>query len=388
VRASALLRPLQIGALALPNRTVMAPLTRMRAAVGGLATPLMADYYGQRAGAGLIITEGTAINPQAHGYPASPGIYTTEQIAAWRSVTDRVHGMGGRVLMQIQHNGRGSLPAYNADGSLPVAPSAIRYVGKVYTPEFEPLDPPAPRALELREIPALVNAFSTASANARAAGFDGVEIQGANGHLIDQFLCDGSNRRTDEYGGNIANRSRFLLEVVDATIAAIGANRLGVRLSPHGRYGGISDSNPAALITHVIRELSSRKIAYLHLIEPRASEIGVSDELHANVPDTAQRLRHTFTGPVISAGAYTPESGAFAIDSDLADAIAFGRLFIANPDLVARVRLGAALNTAARSTFYGGGARGYTDYPALQPREVAELCDSALFRRSLGDAAQ
>lgn len=372
---SVLLQPLQIGALTLPNRMVMAPLTRMRAAAGGMATSLMADYYGQRANAGLVITEGTAVNAQAQGYPASPGIYSSEHVTAWRPIADRVHDMGGRILMQIQHNGRGSLPAYNADGSLPVAPSAIRYVGKVYTPEFEPLDPPTPRALELREIPALVKAFSIAAANARAAGFDGVEIQGANGHLVDQFLCDGSNRRTDEYGGTITNRARFLLGVVDASIAAIGANRLGVRLSPYGRYGGISDSDPDELFTHVIRELSARKIAYLHLIQARASEIGVTDDLHADVPDTAQLFRHTFEGPVIFAGAYTPESGALAIDKRQADAIAFGRLFIANPDLVRRVRLGVALNTAARSTFYGGGAPGYTDYPSLQPKEVAELCN-------------
>jgi N-ethylmaleimide reductase len=375
MKLAALFRPLQLGALNLPNRMLMAPLTRMRAAPDGIATSLMADYYAQHASAGLIVTEGTAVSPLAHGYPASPGIYTAEQIAAWRAVTDRVHRLNGRILMQIQHNGRGSLPAYNTDGSLPVAPSALPYVGKVYTPTFEPRDPPAPRALESSEISILVDTFSKAAVNARAAGFDGVEIQGANGHLIDQFLCDGSNRRTDNYGGTIANRARFLLDVVDSAISAIGANRLGVRLSPYGQYGGILDSDPIALFTHVLRELSSRNVAYVHLIEARGSQIGITDELHANAPDNAQLFRPAFSGPLISAGAYTPESGALAVDNGQVDAIAFGRLFIANPDLVARVGQGAPLNRPDRSTFYGGAARGYTDYPTMQPQPIAEVCE-------------
>jgi N-ethylmaleimide reductase len=373
MKLPALFESLQLGALTLPNRVVMAPLTRMRAASGGIATSLMADYYGQRASAGLIITEGTAVSPRAHGYPASPGIYTPEQIAAWRAVTHRVHGMKGRILMQIQHNGRNSLPAYNADGSLPVAPSAIPYIGKVYTPAFEPLDPPAPRALESAEIPALVETFSKAAANAMTAGFDGVEIQGANGHLIDQFLCDGSNKRTGAYGGSIAGRARFLLEIVDSIIDVVGADHLGVRLSPYGRYGGIADSDPVALFSHVAGELSRRRIAYLHLIEASASEIGITDELHANAPNNAALFRHAFVGPLISAGAYTPESGENAVENGRADAITFGRLFIANPDLVARVRQGAALNAPDRSAFYGGAARGYTDYPMLQPQAIAEV---------------
>jgi N-ethylmaleimide reductase len=244
-----LFRPLQLGALKLPNRFVMAPLTRMRSAPGGLATALMAEYYRQRATAGVIITEGTAISTQAHGYPSSPGIYTPEQIAAWRIITDQVHKVDGRILMQIQHNGRGSLAVYNPDGSLTVGPSAIRYQGKVYTPAFKPLDPEVPRALETSEIPALIDTFIKAAKNAMAAGFDGVELQGANGHLVDQFLCDGSNKRTDSYGGAIAGPARFLLEIVDSVIAAIGVNRLGVRLSPYGQYGGISDTNPIALFT-------------------------------------------------------------------------------------------------------------------------------------------
>jgi N-ethylmaleimide reductase len=377
MKLPALFEPLRLGALALPNRLVMAPLTRMRAAPGGIATSLMVDYYGQRASAGLIVTEGTAVNPQAHGYPASPGVYTPEQILAWGAVTERVHGMNGRIFMQVQHNGRDSLPDYNADRSLPVAPSALPYVGKVYTPGFVPLDPPTPRALESSEIPALIETFSKAAANAISAGFDGVEIQGANGHLIDQFLCDGSNRRTDAYGGSIARRARFLLEIVDSIIEVVGADHLGVRLSPYGRYGGISDSDPIALFSHVAGELSRRRIAYLHLIEASASEIGITDELHANAPNNAALFRHAFSGPLISAGAYTPESGESAVENGRADAITFGRLFIANPDLVARVRQGASLNAPDRSTFYGGGAQGYTDYPTIQPQPVGQVRESA-----------
>jgi N-ethylmaleimide reductase len=367
----ALFRPLPLGALTLPNRLVMAPLTRMRAAPGAIPTALMAEYYCQHATAGLIITEGTAISTQAQGYPSAPGIYTTEQIAAWRTVTDAVHALNGRIVMQIAHNGRGSLALYNADRSLPVAPSAIRYEGKVYTPAFEPLDPEVPRALETAEIPLLINTFTQAAKNAMAAGFDGVELQGANGHLIDQFLCDGSNQRTDGYGGTIAGRARFLLDIVDSVSAITGANRLGVRLSPYGRYGGISDSNPVALFTYVVGQLSQRGIAYLHLIEARGSEIGVTDELHADAPNNAELFRDAFAGAVISAAAYAPETGAAAIERGRADAIAFGRLFIANPDLVARLRSGAALNKPDRATFYGGGARGYTDYPTLTPEHAA-----------------
>ena len=365
MRFPGLFGPLRLGALNMPNRMVMAPLTRMRAAPGGIATALMSDYYTQRASAGLIITEGTAVSTQAHGYPASPGIYTADQITAWRAITDRVHAMRGRIVLQIQHNGRGSLAAYNSDSCLPVAPSAIAYVGKVYTPGFEPLDPPTPRALDASEIPALVDTFTKAATNAILAGFDGVEIQGANGHLIDQFLCDGSNRRADMYGGPIANRTRFLVEILDTIIAAIGADRVGVRLSPYGRYGGIFDSDPVALFTSLLRELNARKIAYLHLIEARASEMGITDELHADAPHIAPLFRHAFNGPLISAGAYSPESAAHAVDNGQADAIAFGRLFISNPDLVSRVGQGALLNVADRSTFYGGGSQGYTDYPRL-----------------------
>jgi N-ethylmaleimide reductase len=367
----ALFEPLQLGALQLPNRMVMAPLTRMRAAAGAMPTALMAEYYRQHATAGLIITEGTAVSAQGQGYPSAPGIYTSGQIAAWRAIADGVHRLKGLIIMQIAHNGRGSLAVYNADGSSPVAPSAIPYEGKVFTPNFEPQDPEIPRALETAEIPALVDTFADAAEGAIAAGFDGVELQGANGHLIDQFLCDGSNKRTDRYGGTIAGRARLLLDIVDGVSAVIGANRLGVRLSPYGRYGGISDSDPIALFSFAIQELSRRNIAYLHLIEARGSQIGVTDVLDSDAPDNAALFRHAFSGPVISAAAYTPNTGAATIARGHADAIAFGRLFIANPDLVARVRNSAPLNAPNRATFYGGGAQGYTDYPTLYPRTVS-----------------
>ena len=363
--------PLQLGAVELRNRLVMAPLTRMRAAPGGLATELMARYYAQRAGAGLIIAEGTAVSALAHGYPASPGIYSIAQVNGWRSVTDQVHRQGGHIFLQLQHNGRGSLAAYNVDGSLPVAPSAIPYAGKVYTPDFTPQDPPVPHALEPAEIADLVGTFAKAAERAQMAGFDGVEIQGANGHLIDQFLCDGSNRRMDGHGGSVAGRVRFLLEVVDAVIAVTGADRVAVRLSPFGRYGGISDSDPVALYSCVLEALSHRKLAYVHLIEARASEIGIADELHENVPNNAELFRRRYAGTLISAGAYSPVTGAEALDKGHADAIAFGRLFIANPDLDVRVRARAALNPPDRTTFYGGDARGYTDYPLLPSGELA-----------------
>ncbi len=371
--SAAFLSPWSAGALEMPNRVVMAPLTRMRAAAGGVATASMAAYYGQRAGAGLIITEGTAVCANGYGYPASPGIHTQAQVAAWRVVTERVHAAGGRIVLQLQHNGRSSLSSYNDDGSLPVAPSAVPYVGKLFTPDFRPGEPETPRALGSEEITGLVDVFAQAARNAMVAGFDGVEIQGANGHLIDQFLCDGSNRRTDAYGGSIARRTRFLLEIVDAIGGVVGRDRLGVRFSPFGRYGGIADSDPVGLFDHAIGELSRRGIAYLHLIEASASEIGVSDDLHVDAPNNAALFRASFSGRLISAGGYSRETGAKVLERNGADAIAFGRLFIANPDLPERIRSGVGLAAPDRSTFYGGGEHGYTDYPTHAAAEVASV---------------
>lgn len=357
-----LFTPLRLATIQLRNRIVMAPLTRMRAGPGNAPTSLNVEYYAQRSSAGLIIAEGTAISPQAHGYPNAPGIYTPEQIAGWRAVTDAVHARGGRIILQIGHNGRNSHSSLMPDGGLPVAPSSIPPTIPALTKDFQQVPSEIPRALESSEIPVIVRAFRQAALNAIAAGFDGVELQGANSHLIEQFLEDGTNKRTDAYGGSKENRVRFLLEIVDEVGSAIGKDRLAVRLSPFGQYGGIHDSNPRELFTFVIRELSKRRIAYLHVIEGRGSEMGLTDELHKTALNNAELFRPAFDGPFISAAAYTPTSAAQAVENTHADAIAFGRLFIANPDLVRRIREDLPLNTFDRSTFYGGAEHGYTDY--------------------------
>jgi N-ethylmaleimide reductase len=360
-----LFRSLRVGAIHLPNRIIMAPLTRMRSGAENVPTALNAEYYAQRSSAGLIISEGTAISPQGQGYPNAPGIYSAAQIAGWRNVTDRVHASGGRIIMQIAHNGRNSHSSLMAGGEIPVAPSAVPPTIPALTKDFQQLLSEIPRALETSEIPVIIRTFRQAALNAIEAGFDGVELQGANSHLIEQFLEDGTNQRADGYGGSKEKRARFLLDIVEEVTAAIGANRLGVRLSPFGRYGGIYDSHSLELFTFVIKELSARRIAYLHLIEARGSEIGLTDELHKDAPNNAALFRPFFDGPLLSAAAYTPESAAQAIEDGHADAIAFGRLFIANPDLVERIKQDKPLNPPDRATFYGGGAHGYTDYTPI-----------------------
>jgi N-ethylmaleimide reductase len=360
-----LFKPLKLGALNLPNRIVMPPLTRMRAGLGGVPTAINAQYYGQRASAGLNITEATAISVQGHGYPQMPGIHGTEQVEGWRLVTSAVHAQGGRIALQIVHHGRWSHSSYNPDGSLPVAPSAIAPPGQAYTTAFEQVPYETPRALETSDLPAIVADFRQAARNARAAGFDAVEIHGANGFLLDQFLQDGSNQRSDAYGGNIENRARLLLEVVDGIADDIGKDRVGVRLSPHGNLGGLSDSDTVPHFSYVIGELSKRKLAYLHLIEPRASSAGIADDASVDSADNASLFRHLFEGPMITAGGYTPETAVAAVERGAADAVAFGRMFIANPDLPERIHAGAPLNGFDRSTSYAGDAHGYTDYPPL-----------------------
>ncbi len=356
-------RPLRLGAIELRNRIIMAPMTRMRAGPGHAPTALNAEYYAQRASAGMIVTEGTAVSPQAQGFPNAPGIYTDGQIAGWRAIADAVHAKGGRIVMQIAHNGRNSHSSLLPDGVLPVAPSAVPPNIPAFTSEFLPVPAEVPRALDIEELPGIVGDFRQAAANALSAGFDGVEIQAANGHLIEQFLENGVNRRTDAYGGAKENRARLLLEIVEALTAEIGADRLGVRLSPFGRYAGIFDSNPLELFTYVVRELSARGIAYLHLIEARGSELGLTDELNNGALNNAALFRPAFVGPLITAAAYTPESAAEALRMGHADAVAFGRSFVANPDLPDRIREGAPLTAFDRSTAYGGGGHGYTDYP-------------------------
>jgi len=361
-----LFTPLRLGAIDLPHRIIMAPLTRMRADDHGVPASISAEYYAQRASAALIVTEATAISVQGRGLPNMPEAHTKAQMEGWRNIVAAVHARGGRIALQIVHNGRASHRAYMPDGSLPVAPSAIAIAGKGYMPDFTFADYETPRALEVEELAEIVQAFRRAAVRGMEAGFDGIELHAANGYLLNQFLEDGANLRTDAYGGSLENRCRLLTEVVDAVKGAIGAERLGVRLSPFGTAGGMHDSDPASLYNFVVSALSERGVAYLHMIEARASGLGRTDILRADAPDNAALFRYRFRGPVVSAGGYLPESATAAIDRDRADAVAFGRLFIANPDLVERIRTHAPLNPYDRTTFYGGDRHGYTDYPALQ----------------------
>ncbi len=362
-----LFTPLQIGAVTLKHRVVMAPLTRMRAAQpGDVPHALNAEYYGQRASeGGLQISEATDITPQAHGYPWVPGVYSDEQIAGWRLTTDAVHAKGGYIFNQIWHVGRVSHSSMQPGGALPVAPSAIAVTGDHMDAQANAVPFETPRPLEIDEIAGIVGDFVQAARNSRKAGFDGVEIHGANGYLLDQFLNDGSNHRTDRYGGSIENRARFALEVVDAVVAAIGADRVGVRLSPWSGKLDMQDSTGVAVWEYVITELGKRNIAYLHLIEPRADFTNDEKPLDMDAPDVAALFKKAFGGPIISAGGFVPATAAATVASGKSDAIAFGRPFIANPDLPQRIRLGAPLNKHNRATFYGGGAEGYIDYPFL-----------------------
>lgn len=350
-----LLSNIKLGSLTLANRMVMAPLTRNRAD-GSLATPLMTKYYTQRASAGLIITEGAQISEQGVGYPSTPGIYTDEQVKHWREVTDAVHAKGGHIFVQIWHCGRISHPDFH-DGELPVAPSAIKPQGQAFTVEGLK-DFVTPRALSSDEIREIVQQYKHAAKQAVKAGFDGVEIHSANGYLLDQFLRDGSNHRTDQYGGSIENRMRFLLEVTDAVIQEIGVDKVGVRISPVNAFNDILDSNPQTLFDAVAIALSKLKPVYLHVVE-----VNMAGEVDASVD--MQQIRKNFSGNYIANGGYDKQRGESAIESSAADMIAYGVGFLANPDLPERFKLGKALNEVDPSTFYGGDEHGYTDYPAL-----------------------
>lgn len=355
---------LALGDLTLSNRIIMAPLTRMRSKQpGNIPWALNAEYYAQRASAGLIISEATQISPQGQGYPATPGIHSREQIEGWQQVTQAVHARGGKIFLQLWHVGRISHSSLQPGQSLPVAPSAIAPSGMAFTADWKQVPFETPHALTAEEITSIVADFKQAAQNAKEAGFDGVEVHGANGYLLDQFLQDGSNKRTDAYGGSIENRCRLLLEVVDAVADIWGSARVGVRLSPYGTFNDMSDSDPVALFTHVIRELNVRKLGYLHVIEPRATSAGGSDAVADTAPSTAALFRQHFKGLFISAGGYTGELADQAINAGDADAIAFGRLFISNPDLPNRLAQGIALTPYNRATFYGGTEKGYTDYP-------------------------
>ncbi|PKP72371.1 MAG: alkene reductase [Alphaproteobacteria bacterium HGW-Alphaproteobacteria-5] len=344
--------PVRIGDLDLPNRIIMAPLTRTRA-IGGAHIPneLMAEYYVQRASAGLIFTEATVISPMGVGYANVPGVWTAEHIEGWRRITDAVHRAGGRIFQQLWHVGRISHPTL-LGGALPVAPSAIAAEGTVKL--LRPKQPyPVPRALEEHELPGIVEEYRNAARNAQAAGFDGVEVHGANGYLLDQFLQDATNRRDDGFGGSVENRAKLLLDVTDAVIGVWGASRVGVHISPRCDRPGLGDSDPRALFGHVVEELARRRIAFIF-----SREYEDADSLG---PD----LRSRFSGAWIANELFTRDSAQAAVETGRADAVAFGRLFIANPDLPARFRIGAPLNEVNADTVYFGHAAGYTDYAPL-----------------------
>jgi N-ethylmaleimide reductase len=334
----------------------MAPLTRCRAEADHVPGPLMVEYYSQRASAGLIIAEATMAMEGNSAFWAEPGIYSEAQVAGWRRVTDAVHARGGRIVLQIWHGGRACHPLLNG-GAQPVAPTAVAIQGdEVHTPEGKK-PYVVPRALEDAELPGIVAGFKKAAENAKAAGFDGVEIHGANGYLLDEFLRDGVNQRSGPYGGPVENRARLLLEVVDATVAVFGADRVGVRISPLNSYNDMRDSDPVGLTRYVAGQLSARGIAYLHLM--RADLLGMQ---HADVVTVA---REVFPGVIVGNMGFTPEEAAGAIAAGTLDAVAFGRPFISNPDLVERIATGAALAEPDAATFYSRGPAGYTDYPAL-----------------------
>lgn len=362
-----LLTPVRVGPYELPNRIVMAPLTRMRAGEGFVPVPMNASYYAQRASAGLIISEATQVSQQGQGYPNTPGLYTEAQVEGWRLVTEAVHQRGGRIFLQLWHVGRISHPEFQPDESAPVAPSAIKPAGEVYTPSgSHPYV--TPRALSLEEIPMIVDQFQQGARRAMAAGFDGVEIHSANGYLLDQFLRDSTNQRTDAYGGSIANRARLLQEVTEAVIDIWGSERVGIRLSPSGTFNDISDSDPVATFSWVVERLNEYDLAYLHLVEPRVDGFSQTDPEHDL---STHYFRGLYNGSLIGAGGYTRETGNEVLANGDADLIAYGRLFIANPDLPLRFKLNATLNTPDRSTFYGGTEKGYLDYPALEADRVA-----------------
>jgi len=350
-----LFSPIRLGSLDMGNRMVMAPLTRNRAP-DGMPTALMAEYYGQRATAGLIVTEGSQISDQAIGYPATPGIHSDAQAQAWKKITDAVHAKGGHIVVQLWHCGRVSHPDFHG-GELPVAPSAIKPAGQAFT--YTGLqDFVTPRALALHEIPGIIEQYRHAAQIAMQAGFDGVELHSANGYLLDQFLRDGSNQREDAYGGSLENRSRLLLEVTEAVCSEIGAQRVGVRISPINAFNDMHDSDPQALFNHVAEALSEFGPAYLHVVE--VSMAGEHDE-----SVDMQQIRQRFNGAYIANGGYDKARGQVAIAEGKADLVAFGTSYLANPDLLERFRLDAALNAPDQATFYGGDAKGYTDYPAL-----------------------
>ncbi|MFO1020385.1 MAG: alkene reductase [Planctomycetales bacterium] len=359
----------QLGSITLPHRVVMAPLTRLRSTLpGDLPNDLMAEMYSQRAsGQGLLIGEATPVSMQGRGYLGAPGIYDDAQIPGWQKITDAVHARGARMFLQLWHVGRQSHVSLN-NGEPPVAPSVVPFEQMVHTAEgWVPTSPH--RALRLEEIPGIVADFRKGAERAKRAGFDGVEIHGANGYLLDQFLQDGSNKRTDAYGGPVENRARLLLEVTQAAVDVWGPGRVGVRLAPSGTWAGMSDSDPEQTFGYVAEQLNQFNLAYLHVVEPRIRGGELIDPGTKAV--SSAQLRQIFTGKIIAAGGFEPDEARAIIERKDADLVAFGRHFIANPDLPQRIKLGLPLNPYDRSTFYGGDHRGYTDYPFFAEQAAA-----------------
>jgi N-ethylmaleimide reductase len=378
-----LFEPVTVGRYTLQNRMVMAPLTRSRARQpGNVPGPLNACYYAQRASAGLVITEATQISMQGQGYAWTPGIHSKEQVDGWRLVSDAVHEAGGLIFMQLWHVGRISHPALQPDNMLPVAPSAIRPSGEAFIedeeghPALVPFE--TPRALETVEIPYVLRQYFRASRNAMDAGMDGVEIHGANGYLIDQFLCTRSNKRTDAYGGAAVNRARFLFDALQAAIDVWGADRVGVRLSPLGTFNDVGDDQPEVLFRHVAGTLNGYGLAYLHVINPATS----SAEADPRAVPIMDMIREIYRGKLVVAGNFDHETAEAWLERGKADLIAFGRKFLANPDLPERLRKNLPLNADDPATYYGGGAKGYTDYPSVAQEngDVPKVCVDTTWR--------
>src|ERR1700749_2963507 len=355
----------KLGNLTLSNRVVMAPLTRNRALAGFVPGPLAVEYYGQRASAGLLVSEATQVSQQGQGYQDTPGIYSKEQVAGWRKVTDQVHAKGGRIFLQAWHVGRVSHTSLQPGGGAPVAPSAIRAKGKTYVNNtFAEIS--EPRALTLEEIPGITESYKGGAANAIEAGFDGVEIHGANGYLLDQFAKDGSNKRTDAYGGRVENPARGGVGGSKGVVGGVGPERTGIRVSPVTPANDVSDSNPQPLFDHIVDGLEALKLTYIHVVE------GATGGPRDIAPFDYASLRKRFKRAYIANNGYDFALADKQLDAGAADLIAFGKPFISNPDLVERLKKGAPLNEWDKATFYGGGAKGYTDYPTLQAKEAAE----------------
>jgi len=365
-----LFQPVRVGPFTLPHRLVMAPLTRSRARQpGNVPTPLNACYYAQRASAALIISEATQVSLQGQGYAWTPGIHSREQVEGWRQVTAAVHEAGGLIFLQLWHVGRISHPALQPDGMLPVAPSALKPAGQAFIEnangEGELVPFVTPRALQTEEMPYLLQQYERGAKNALEAGFDGVEIHAANGYLLDQFLNSSTNQRTDAYGGPVENRARLLLEVVEAVSAVWGPDRVGVRLSPLGTFNDMGDADPETTFGYLADRLNDYPLAYLHVINPAAAALEQRTELDPRARRLLERIREKYHGTLILAGGFDRDTAEVWLEQGHADLIAFGRKFLANPDLPERFRQRAPLNADDPSTYYGGGAKGYTDYPTL-----------------------